>query len=134
MNFGIVAVPLTIFLIILVALVSGIFNYWLIAVGSDSMAGTFDRGDAVMIEKMSADKLKENDIIAFRKDGLIVTHRIVKIHKNGDRYEFVTKGDANEDVDNFTTSSENVIGRINFRTKYIGFPTLWMNAIFNRKA
>lgn len=132
-NFGIIAVPLTIFLVILVALVSGLMNFWLIAVGSDSMTGTFDRGDAVMIEKMSADKLKENDIIAFRKDGIIVTHRIVKINKDGDKYEFITKGDANTDVDSFTTSGENVIGRINFRTKYIGFPTLWMNEIFNRK-
>ena len=97
------------------------------------MAGTFERGDAVMIEKMPADKLKENDIIAFRKDGIIVTHRVVEIKKDGDRYEFITKGDANEDVDGFTTPGENIIGRINFRTKYIGFPTLWMNAIFNRE-
>lgn len=133
-NFSLIAVPLTVFLIIVVAFVSGIFKYWLIAIGSDSMTGTFNRGDAVMIEKMSADKLKENDIMAFRKDGIIVAHRIVKINKDGDKYEFITKGDANEDVDSFTTPGENVIGRINFRTKYIGFPTLWMNAIFNRKA
>ena len=132
-NFGIIAVPLTVFLVILVSFVSGFFKYWLIAVGSDSMTGTFERGDAVMIEKMSADKLKENDIIAFKKDGLIVTHRIVDINKDGDKYEFVTKGDANEEVDNFTASGEDIIGRINFRTKYIGFPTLWMNEIFNRK-
>ncbi len=132
-NFGIIAVPLTVFLLVLVIFVSGFFKYWLIAIGSDSMAGTFDRGDAVMIEKMSADKLKENDIIAFKKDGIIITHRVVKINRDGDKYEFVTKGDANDDVDNFTTSGENVIGRINFRTKYIGFPTIWMNAIFNRK-
>ena len=132
-NMSIITIPLAVFLVILVAFVSGFFNYWLIAVGSDSMAGTFERGDAVMIEKMPADKLKENDIIAFRKDGIIVTHRVVEIKKDGDRYEFITKGDANEDVDGFTTPGENIIGRINFRTKYIGFPTLWMNAIFNRE-
>lgn len=132
-NFRIVAVPLTAFLLILVGLVSGIFDYWLIAVGSGSMSGTFERGDAVMIEKTTADKLKEDDIIAFKKDGVIVTHRIVKIYASGGRYEFVTRGDANEENDDFVTPGENVIGRITFKTRYIGFPTLWMNEIFNRK-
>lgn len=132
-NIGIIAAPLTVLLVVLVALVSGFFNYWLIAVGSGSMSGTFERGDAVMIEKMSADKLKENDIIAFKKDGIIVTHRIVNIYTENGQYIFTTKGDANAEIDSFTTPGESVIGRITMKTKYIGFPTLWMNEIFNKK-
>ncbi len=132
-NMRIITIPLAVFLVILVAFVSGVFNYWLIAVGSDSMAGTFERGDVVMIEKMPADKLKENDIIAFKKDGIIVTHRIVNIYTENGQYVFTTKGDANAEIDSFTTPGESVIGRITMKTKYIGFPTLWVNELFNRK-
>ncbi len=133
MNSGIIAIPATLFLITVVIFVSGIFKFQLIAVGSNSMAGTFDRGDAVMIEKTNPKTVKDNDIIAFRKDGMIITHRVVETHITDNRYEFITKGDANDDIDSFTTGGENLIGIIRFRTKYIGFPTLWINELFNKE-
>lgn len=133
LNGSIITVPLILMLFIVVSLVSGIFKYQLIAIGSNSMQGTFSRGDAVMIEKTDAKTVKENDIIAFRKDGMIITHRVVAIHIADNSYEFITKGDANENIDSFTASGEDVIGIIRYRTKYIGFPTLWINELFNKE-
>ena len=130
---GILTAPIVLAVAIITLLVSGIFKYQLIAIGSDSMHGTYDRGDAVLIEKLSATDIEENDILAFRKNGIIITHRVVDIIKENGQITFITKGDAREEVDGFTTPGENVIGRVISKAKYIGFPTLWMNEIFNKE-
>ena len=38
-----------------------------------------------------------------------------------------TKGDANEDVDNFFTTEKEVYGIVNYSIPYIGLPTVWFN-------
>ena len=130
---GILTIPAVIAVAIITLLVSGVFKFQLIAIGSDSMHGTYDRGDAVLIEKLSATEIRENDILAFKKNGIIVTHRVVNIDKKDSRIIFTTKGDAREEVDGFSTYGEDVIGRVVSKAKYIGFPTLWMNELFNKE-
>lgn len=118
--------------IILVILVSGIFRSRLIAVGSSSMAPVYYRGDAVIFEYIKPEELRKGDILVFNHGGRIITHRIVDIKIKQNTFYFNTKGDANDNEDGFLTSSKDVIGKVNYVIKYIGFPTVWVNELFER--
>ena len=127
------SIPIVIFLIILIILVSGVFKYKLIAVASNSMSPVYRRGDAVIYEKLKVEELEAGDILAFQKESRIVTHRIVKIWKQDGEYYFTTKGDANNDNDKFTPSAKNVLGKVEFKFKYIGYPTVLINEYFGKE-
>lgn len=126
-------IPLTVFLVVLVLLISGVFKYKLIAIASDSMSPVYRRGDAVIYEKIDVKKLEVGDILAFRKNNIVITHRIVKIWKQNDRYYFTTKGDNNNSVDSFKTSEDLVLGRVVSIYKYIGYPTVLINEFFGKE-
>lgn len=121
-----------VFIAVLVGLISGIFKYQLIAVASDSMVPTFSRGDAVLIEKLNASEIQNGDILVFRRDGLIVTHRVTSVELRDGTYYFTTRGDANADADSTEASDQQVIGRVRLVGKYIGYPTVLLNEIFNK--
>jgi len=125
--------PVFVFLIVLVLLVSGIFSHKLIAIGSNSMSPIYERGDAVIYKKMEAKDLKVGEIIAFKKSGRIVTHRIVKINKINNNYLIITKGDANNAPDSWEVKDSEVLGVVNYSIKYIGYPTLWFNDLYTGK-
>ena len=64
--------------------------------------------DDIVIEKIlkKSDEIVENDIITYKKDGLLITHRVKKIKND----EIITKGDANNSEDE-PISKDNVIGK-----------------------
>lgn len=121
----------TAIIIVLVYFVSGYFHYYAIAVASGSMSPNIHKGDVVIIEKIDKDyeSLKEGQVIAYKYDGLIIVHRLEKILKNGDKYYFYTKGDANEKTDNWTVEEDMIIGTVNYKIAYIGLPTVWLNEL-----
>lgn len=127
--------PLMIFLILIVCLVSGIFKYKMISIGSDSMIPIFARGDAVIYTKYKQtdiSKIKVGDILVFNRNTLIITHRVKNIKIIDSKYYYTTKGDNNENEDLFITDQSKVLGVINYRIKYIGFPTIWLYEAFNK--
>jgi signal peptidase len=65
-----------------------------VAVESNSMEPTFQRGDILILQGISPDQLEIGDIIVFSSPGqeIPVVHRIVEINPDG---TFQTKGDAN---------------------------------------
>ena len=118
------------FLIIIIILVSGIFKYKMIAIASDSMNPIYYRGDAIIYEKVSLDELQKNDILVFEYNNSVVTHRIINIiEENGQKY-FQTKGDNNSKADLNLVSMNDVLGKVKYIVKYIGFPTVWFNETF----
>lgn len=127
----IIYIPILIGLIIIVVLVSGFLKYRMIAIGSNSMVPVYEKGDAIIYEKVNADKLQIGDIIAFKQNDVIITHRIVSIKKNNS-YVFKTKGDNNNAVDYFDVQGYNVLGKVMYKVKYIGYPTIWINDFFRR--
>ena len=126
-------IPLTAFLLLVILLISGIFKYKLIAIMSDSMSPVYSRGDAVVYEKIDAKDLKIGDILAFQKDDMIITHRIVEIWKKNGKYYFATKGDNNDVIDDFKTSENNVLGRVQYILKYVGYPTVLVRDFFRKE-
>ena len=129
-NIIVFSIPLVIASCILVILVSGIFDLRLVAIASNSMDKTFSRGDAVLIRYASPSEIEVGDVMAFKHNNVIVTHRVVNIDKKNDYdISFRTKGDANDNIDGYIVKGEEVIGKINIVVKYIGYPTVLINEI-----
>lgn len=124
-------IPIGTVLATLVILVSGVIDYQLIAIASNSMNPLFYRGDAVLVEKnIDISKLKENDIIVFNSDGTLVVHRIVeKIETMDDVYIYKTKGDNNKSPDSKLVEKNNIIGEYKGTIKFIGLPSVLLQEV-----
>src|SRR3989344_2728754 len=88
-------------------------------VTSGSMAPAIDTGSIVFSVK--SDTYKPGDIITFTNgdNKTHITHRI--IYKDYQNNNFITSGDANEDLDRWTVTSENVKGKVLFTIPYAGY-------------
>lgn len=84
---------------------------------SGSMKPKIQPGDVVVITNKKNNNLKINDIITFKEDNDIVTHRIIDIKDNG----YVTKGDNNNSIDSDIVPFDNVIGKVLFHIPKIGY-------------
>ena len=115
----------------LAGFVIGLFKYQPVAVLSGSMSPTFNRGDAVIVEKLNnreKDELKVGDIIQFVSGTKFVVHRIIDISndENGNKL-FITKGDHNNAADVGSVSLENIKGKVSFYIPLIGYPSVWLS-------
>ena len=130
---NIATVPLLALLLILVLLVSGTMSHTLIAIGSNSMKPIYERGDAIIYATTDTKKLQVGEIIAFKKEGKIITHRIINIQKKDSSYVIQTKGDANNAPDSFQVKEDEVLGVVKYSIKYLGYPTIWFNDLYTGK-
>ena len=89
-----------------------IFGYTYFKVETASMADTIMIGDIVIV-KINGDFL-ENDIISYKENNKIITHRIVKI----DNDKIITKGDNNNVADS-EIFQKDVIGKVVFVVKNV---------------
>lgn len=128
-----VYIPIFIFIGLIAGFVLGIFKYQPIAVLSGSMHPTFDRGDAVVIRKLTnaeKDQLQKDDVIQYSSGSKFVVHRIIDIDndESGNRI-FITKGDNNNGVDLNPVTYDQVVGKVSFIIKYIGYPSVWLSGM-----
>jgi signal peptidase len=83
-----------------------------------SMEPAIPVGGIVVIKPVDPETLKIGDIICFRlSEPTSITHRIINITDEG----FITKGDANEDPDQWIVKKENVIGKAILTVPFIGY-------------
>lgn len=102
---------------------------------SGSMEPEIPVGALIISQKTEIEDIEVGDIISFRSlesymQGSIVTHRVIEIHKKDGKLALVTQGDANNAMDAYYVTQENLIGRIiyhtpdgNFVTSLYGFLT-----------
>ena len=86
-----------------------IFGYTQVIVISGSMIPTLEIGDILIVHEQK--NYAENDIITYRGETKLITHRIVEIKGSG----YITKGDFNNTPDDPIPSSiiqGKVVGRI----------------------
>lgn len=89
-------------------------------ISTDSMEPEIKQGDAIVIKKVSEEQLKINDIVTFKINEEIITHRIVKINDNGIEKTYVTKGDSNNVEDPDILSFEDIEGKQIIKIPYLG--------------
>lgn len=118
--------------------VPNLFGYTMASVQSDSMTGTFEKGD-IVIGKLADENtvIEKGDVVSFwdAKDGIkfVNTHRVTEVYEYGDAKFYDTKGDKEGlGVDPYTKSQEDIVavyqgkipalgGFIDFIKKPIGF-------------
>lgn len=123
-------IPALIISIIAVYFTSGYFKYYMVAIASGSMTPNINKGDVVIIEKTDKyDEIEVEQVMAYKYNNVIVVHRVIrKINDNGSYY-FYTKGDNNQDEDNYPIKEDMVIGVVDVKIPYIGIPTVWLNSL-----
>ena len=82
-----------------------IFGYSILSTETGSMSPTIEVGDIIIIK--IGDEIKKNDIITYKQDDVLITHRIEQI--DGDT--IITKGDYNNIQDEPIERSQ-VIGKV----------------------
>ena len=111
-------------------LISCQFRYGIIVIGSGSMTGAIDYGDAAIFESYHGQRIEIGDVLVFKKDDLKIIHRVVEIQKVNGSIRYYTKGDYNDYVDVDYRTASDLLGVYKFRIKYIGYPTLFVNDLF----
>lgn len=124
----------TIFLIAIISLTSGLFKYFAITIGSNSMQPKISKGDIVIVEKLKPkelEKLKIGDVLIFKHGGIMIVHRLIRINEvSGIKY-YYTKGDNNNGEDGYPISVSDIVGKKTSVIPYLEYPTLMIKEIFD---
>lgn len=125
MNLSILLPP-SIIVIVLVYFFSGYFRYHMVAIGSNSMSPTINKGDIVIVnQKLENKELEVGEVIVYKKNNHILIHRIVEKTKWNGTYFYNTKGDQVKDIDSYQVEESEIIGRVHLKIGYLGYPTIW---------
>ncbi len=129
-----VVLTVTVVIIMLgtVMLISNQFKYGAYVIATPSMTGELNQGDVALYEQLDDRPVEEGEVIVFDKNGTVVLHRVEKIETINGITRYYTKGDANEYSDAGYILRSDIIGHVNFKIPYIGFPTLWVRNLFKK--
>ncbi len=97
-----------------------ILGIYMFNIISESMEPTFYKDDLVVVKKSSEKELKVGDIITFKQEDRIISHRIDRITKDKGEIKFITKGDNNEVRDKELVETQDVYGKVLFSIKKVG--------------
>lgn len=128
-------ISLTISIIIVISivmLVSCKFKYGVLVVGSSSMTGTIDKGDAIIYKKFEGEQLEKGQVIVFIKDDIKTIHSIENVEIKNNEIIYFTKGTNNQQQDEGYRTVKDIIGTVKFKIMAIGWPTIWLNEVFDR--
>lgn len=87
------------------------FGYKTFTIISGSMEPTININDIVIIKKVDRFDIQKNDIITFKIDEEVVTHRVIDFKVIDNDLIFITKGDSNEVTDMQDVRYENIEGK-----------------------
>ena len=129
-------VPITVLAIAVmlstVMLISNQFRYGLLVIVTDSMTGELNRGDAAIYEVYDDQLIEEGQVIVFKRNSSLIVHRVDDIQIVNGRKRYYTKGDANDGQDADFRYDSDIVGIVNHKIPYIGFPTILMRSLFTR--
>ena len=113
-----------------IMLVSNHFYYGAYVIATESMTGELNKGDIAISERYEDQLIQEGQVIAFKKSKSVVIHRVVDIQVINGETRYITKGDANEDVDVGYVVDSQIIALVDLKIPYLGFPTLGLRSLF----
>ena len=125
-------VVVIVFMVGTVMLISNHFDYGAYVVATGSMTGELNKGDIAIYERYEEQQIAEGQVIVFEHNGAIVLHRVVKKEIINGIARYYTKGDANDNIDAAWRGRGDIVGIVQYRLPYIGFPTLWLRSLFRK--
>ena len=107
----------------------GVFPTYPSVIATGSMEPMIKPGDVILVKKIidmeGINNLKIDDVIQFKRDDILISHRIMDISKNEEEgLGFITKGDNNSSADFQIVKPEDIKGTIIYTVPKIGWPTL----------
>ncbi len=120
----------SIFITLVVMLVSCKFTYGVLVIGSESMTGTINKGDIIFYKKYDDTNIKRGEILVFSKKDVTTVHRVIDMKETTEGIRYYTKGDANIQKDNGYIQKADIIGRVFYKISYIGYLNLWISDLF----
>jgi signal peptidase len=118
------------FCVLLIWFVVGVFPIYPSVILTGSMKPIIDPGDIVVIKKIQKEddieNLKIGDIIQFKRDDMLIVHRIIELIENKDDglTYYRTKGDNNSGVDRILLNPNDVKGTVYKTIPKLGLLTL----------
>jgi signal peptidase len=91
---------------------------------SGSMEPNVSTGDLVVTLPISPGEAKSGDIVTFTDPegtGKLITHRVASVRPDGDQYRFVTKGDANSNVERWGIPADGRVGHVVMKMPKLGY-------------
>ena len=132
---GVFATVLSFILMIsIVMLISCKFRFGLIVIATESMTGEINKGDAILYDTNGKDSVEVGDVVVFTRDGAKIVHRVIEIEHVDGVTKYYTQGDANNEPDDGYITSADIVGTTDFKIAYLGYPTLWLQELFNSSA
>lgn len=95
-----------------------IMGYRAYNVVSGSMEPALPVGSLIYVAKVQPETVQQQDMVAFWRDGTVVTHRVVE--NDLAQEAFVTKGDANAENDMTPVPYGNLIGKVAYHVPFMG--------------
>lgn len=125
---------LLIMIFALAVLIANYIGYNFYVVRSGSMEPNIHTGSlAIVYERADFYEMEVGDIVAFKLvNGELVTHRIEDITKIDGITHFLTKGDANEVSDGYTTNIQNFYGETVRSVPGVGYFVDWASSLQGR--
>ena len=100
---------------------NGIFGYKAYNITTNSMEPNINKGDIILIKKpKKEEKIKIGDVISFKNDGQIITHRIVDISDTNGVKRYITKGDNNNVQDEQGLRFDQIEGKLVIKIPQLG--------------
>ncbi len=87
---------------------------------SGSMETQISAGDLVVVKQVDTNTLKKGDIIAFKENDIVITHRIDEIIQEENTTKYITKGDNNNTQDMGYVVPEQIEGKYEFKIARLG--------------
>jgi signal peptidase I len=95
-----------------------LLGYEVYNIVSPSMEPAIPMGSMVLVEQVDPVEVERGDVIAFRRGGVVVTHRVTQ--NRVVEGEFMTKGDANAEEDASPVPYDNLVGRVKTHVPVLG--------------
>lgn len=120
-------IPLTIGIILVIWFAIGIFPIKPVAIASGSMEPELYLGDVAIIQKCNSNDVEVGDIIEYQMEGYTVIHRVKQKNQKNGQFTFITQGDNNDTEDNEPVSEDQLIGKVIFKIRFLGYPAIWLH-------
>jgi signal peptidase len=102
----------------------GVFPVYPSIIATGSMEPLIKPGDVIIVKKVDPETLVVGDIIQFRKDGVLISHRIIDEYEENKVKYYITKGDNNSVADHDPVGLEQIKGKVIHVVPKIGWPSL----------
>ncbi|MCT4607111.1 MAG: signal peptidase I [Marinisporobacter sp.] len=106
----------------------GVFPIYPSVIATGSMEPMIKPGDVIIVKKIDGNNVKIGEVIQFRRDNILISHRVIEIKEDDQGKSYRTKGDNNSAPDSDFVKPEQIKGKITYVVPKIGWPTLLMKS------